>query len=222
MPRGKAKTAMDVTELLHQDHMKVSELFFQFSKAEEEDEKEELVKQILTELHVHAKVEEEVVYPAVEEEAEEGEEVVGEAEVEHKMIKYLMAELSEMTGGDEELDAKVTVLCELVKHHVREEEKEMFKKLRDSGADLEGLAEQVQERKEELMTEPLPTMSATLEIGDEEGEADDATDDAEEVEDEEGEFVPQMKALDTKRAPAKPPAASKKGGKGRGGRRKSA
>jgi len=220
MPRGKAKTAMDVTELLHQDHMKVSELFFQFSKAEEEDEKEDLVKQILTELHVHAKVEEEVVYPTVEEEAEEGDEVVGEAEVEHKMIKYLMAELSEMTGDDEELDAKVTVLCELVKHHVREEEKEMFKKLRDSGADLEGLAEQVQERKEELMAEPLPTMTATLEIGDEAGEGD--ADDAVEVEDEEGEFVPQMKALDTKRAPAKKPAESKKGGKGRGGKRKSA
>ncbi|MBA3860300.1 MAG: hemerythrin [Cyanobacteria bacterium PR.3.49] len=194
MPRGKAKSTMDVTELLHQDHMKVSELFFQFSKAEDESEKEDLVKQILTELHVHAKVEEEVVYPTVEDEAEEGEELVGEANVEHKMIKYLMAELSQMSGDDEELDAKVTVLCELVKHHVREEEKEMFKKLRESGADLEDLAEQAQERKEELMAEPLPAMSATLEIGE-----------AEEVEEAE-----QLKALDTKRAPAKKGAAKKK------------
>lgn len=194
MPRGKAKSTMDVTELLHQDHMKVSELFFQFSKAEDESEKEDLVKQILTELHVHAKVEEEVVYPTVEDEAGEGEELVGEANVEHKMIKYLMAELSQMSGDDEELDAKVTVLCELVKHHVREEEKEMFKKLRESGADLEDLAEQAQERKEELMAEPLPAMSATLEIGE-----------AEEVEEAE-----QLKALDTKRAPAKKGAAKKK------------
>jgi signal recognition particle subunit SEC65 len=189
MPRGKAKAAMDVTEFLHEDHMKVSELFFQFSKAEDESEKEDLVKQILTELHVHAKVEEEVVYPTVEQEAEEGEELVGEAEVEHKMIKYLMAELSQMSGEDEELDAKVTVLCELVKHHVREEEKEMFKKLRESGADLEDLAEQAKERKEELMAEPLPSMNATLEIGEEE--------------EEEGEEVEQIKALDTKRAPAR-------------------
>lgn len=193
MARAKATATMDVTELLHQDHMKVSELFFQFSKAEGDDEKEDLVKQILTELHVHAKVEEEVVYPTVEEEAEEGEEIVGEANVEHKMIKYLMAELSEMSGGDEELDAKVTVLCELVKHHVREEEKEMFKKLRESGADLEDLAEQAKTRKDELMAEPLPSMIATLEIGEEE----------------EGEDAEQLKALDTKRAPAKKPAKKK-------------
>lgn len=199
MPRAKTKTAVDVTELLHQDHMKVSELFFQFSKAEEDAEKEDLVKQILTELHVHATVEEEIVYPVVEEEAEEGDELVGEANVEHKMVKYLMAELSQMTGDDEELDAKVTVLCELVKHHIREEEKEMFKKLRECGADLEELAEQAQERKEELMAEPLPTMNATLEIGEEEDEED-----VEEVE--------QLKALSTKKAPAK----------GRNGKRRSA
>jgi len=199
MPRAKTKTAIDVTELLHQDHMKVSELFFQFSKAEDDTEKEDLVKQILTELHVHAKVEEEIVYPSVEEEAEDGEELVGEANVEHRMVKYLMAELSEMAGDDEELDAKVTVLCELVKHHVREEEKEMFKKLRESGADLEELAEQVQERKEELMAEPLPTMNATLEIG-------------EEVDEEDVEEVDQLKALSTKKAPAK----------GRNGKRRSA
>jgi hemerythrin superfamily protein len=214
MTRGKAKTAMDVTELLHQDHMKVSELFFQFSKSEDEAEKEDLVKQILTELHVHAKVEEEVVYPAVEEDAE----LVGEAEVAHKMVKYLMAELSEMTGDDEELDSKVTVLCELVKHHVREEEKEMFKKLRESGADLEELAEQVQSRKEELMAEPLPTMKATLAIGDEGVEGEEG----EEEEAEEAEEIPQLKALETKRAPAKKPAAKRSSAKGRGGKRRSA
>ncbi len=187
MPKTRAKAAMEITELLHQDHLKVSELFFQFSKAEGDSEKEALVKEILTELHVHAKVEEEVVYPVVEDEAEEGEELVGEANVEHKMVKYLMAELSQMSGGDEELDAKVTVLCELVKHHVGEEEKEMFKKLRESGADLEDLATQAQERKEELMAEPLPTMTATLEI---EGEG----------EIEEGDKV---KTLPAKKAPAK-------------------
>lgn len=187
MPKAKTKAAMEITELLHQDHMKVSELFFQFSKAEGKSEKADLVQQILTELHVHAKVEEEVVYPVVEEEAEEGEELVGEANVEHKMVKYLMAELSQMAGDDQELDAKVTVLCELVKHHVREEEKEMFKKLRESGADLEDLAVQAQERKDELLTEPLPAMNATLEI---EGE-------------EEVEEVEQVKALNTRRAPAK-------------------
>ncbi len=58
-----------------------------------------------------------------------------------------MAELSEMTADDDQFDAKVLVLCELVDHHIREEEKEMFKKLRESEADLEDLAEQVQNKK---------------------------------------------------------------------------
>lgn len=187
---AKTKTAIDVTELLHQDHMKVSELFFQFTKAEEDSQKKKLVKQILTELHIHATLEEEIVYPAVEEEVEDGEEIVGEANVEHKVVKYLMAELSEFDNHNiEELDAKITVLCELVKHHVREEEKEMFKKLRQSGADLNELAEQVAKRKEELMSQQLPSMRATLEI------AEDGAND---------EFGRQKKAkAAAKKAPAK-------------------
>jgi hemerythrin superfamily protein len=170
MPRTKAKTAVvsDITQLLHEDHQKVRELFFQFDKAEDEAEKEELVKQIITELYVHAKVEEDIVYPNVEEEAEDAQDLVDEAENEHRMVKYLMAELSQMTADEDQFDAKVTVLCELVTHHIREEEKEMFKKLRESGADLEELAQQVQEAKEELMAEPIPPMQASLSIGEEE------------------------------------------------------
>lgn len=161
---GKKAVMMEVTELLHEDHLKVRDLFFQFKKAEEEAEKEKLVKEILTELHIHSTVEEEIVYPTVEDEAEEGGELVDEAETEHRVVKFLMAELSEMSAEDDQFDAKVLVLCELVDHHIREEEKEMFKKLRESDADLEGLAEQVQERKEELKALPLPKMECSLEI----------------------------------------------------------
>ena len=166
MAKAKAKSmAADVTELLHQDHQKVQELFFQFSKAEENKEKEALVKEILTELHIHATIEEEIVYPGIEEEVEEGDELVGEAETEHKVVKFLMAELSHMTAANPKFDANVTVLCELVVHHLREEEKEMFKKLRESGADLEELAEQVLERKAQLKKQPLPEMTASLTVG---------------------------------------------------------
>ncbi len=69
-----------------------------------------------------------------------------------------------MSADDDQFDAKVLVLCELVDHHIREEEKEMFKKLRESDADLQDLAEQVQTRKEELKALPLPKMECTLDI----------------------------------------------------------
>ncbi len=155
---------MEVTDLLHEDHQKVRNLFFEFSAAEKSTEKQTLVKEILTELHVHSTVEEEIVYPLVKQEAEEGQELVDEAETEHRVVKFLMAELSTMKPSDDQFDAKVLVLCELVNHHIREEEKEMFKKLRESGEDLEELAEQVMARKDELLAEPLPKMECSLEI----------------------------------------------------------
>lgn len=216
MPREKAKNTMtqEITELLHQDHQKVRELFFQFSAAEEESEKENLVKQILTELYVHSTIEEEIVYPAVKEEAEEGEELVDEAETEHRVVKFLMAELSEMSADEEQFDAKVTVLCELVNHHIREEEKEMFKKLRESGADLNELSEKVVERKEELQSEPLPQMECTLSIR-EESEED------EEDEEEDDDDDKQQNARRSRSMTSKSPNGAKTANSNRG-RRKSA
>ncbi|MBY0551609.1 MAG: hemerythrin domain-containing protein [Candidatus Obscuribacterales bacterium] len=158
---------LDVTELLHADHQIVRELFFSFSKSEDKAEKDKLVKQILTELFIHAKVEEEIVYPLLENEGEEGQEIKGEAENEHRVVQFVMAEIVNMKSDDDELKAKITVLCELVEHHAKEEEKEMFKKLRDSGEDLEALAEEVAARKVELRKESLPAMKASLVIGDE-------------------------------------------------------
>jgi hemerythrin superfamily protein len=171
---------LDITELLHNDHQTVRELFFAFSKAEEESEKSELVQQILTELYIHAKVEEEIVYPLLDDEGEDGEEFKGEAENEHLVVKYLMAEISQLEAGDDELKAKMTVLCELVEHHVKEEEeKEMFEMLRESGNDLAAIAEEANERKAELKKEGLPAMKATLAIGDEIDADDDEDEDAE-------------------------------------------
>lgn len=180
MPRAKAKSAApEVTELLHEDHKKVRDLFFKFSKSEDNSEKDELVKEILTELFIHSTVEEEIVYPACEEEAEDTKNLVDEAENEHRVVKFLMAELSKMNAESDQFEAKVTVLCELVNHHIKEEEKELFKKLRESGADLNELAEQVEARKEELKGEPLPVMDASLSIG---GADEDAGEDEKEKE----------------------------------------
>jgi hemerythrin superfamily protein len=187
---AKTKIALDVTQLLHEDHQKVRELFFDFSASEDDNKKEQLVQEILMELYVHAAAEESIVYPVVKDEAEDGDDLIGEAEIEHRLVKFLMAEISTMNSSDEDLKSKVTVLCELVNHHVKEEEKEMFQKLRESGADLEDLAEQVQALKAELKAQGLPQMHASLSIGDEQ---DNNEDDMEEDDDDQEE-EPKAKA----------------------------
>lgn len=153
----------NVIELLHADHQKVRDLFFKFKQADRKPEKNRLVKEILTELHVHATIEEEIVYPVVTKKADAAD-LIEEAETEHHVVKFLMAELSDMTASEDKFDAKVLVLCELVDHHVREEEKEMFEKLNESGADLNALGKKVMARKEELMALPLPAMKSSLSI----------------------------------------------------------
>lgn len=151
-----------VTDLLHKDHQKVRDLFFKFDETLEARDKQHLLKLLLIELYIHSQVEEEIVYPLVENEDQDSGALVDEAETEHRMIKYLMAELSHMAPQDEQFDAKIKVLSELVDHHIREEENTMFKRLYDSALNLEELAESVLERKEQLRHLPMPEMSAVL------------------------------------------------------------
>ena len=155
----KAALAVDstnVTQILHMDHQHVNELFFQYSGLEEDDKtgKNELVRQIIKELTAHAKVEEELVYPAIRDVDSDAEDLIDEADTEHHVVKFLLSELSEMEAGDDHFDSKVTVLAELVKHHVQEEEKEIFEALRDSELDLDDLGQGVLLRKAELLKGP--------------------------------------------------------------------
>jgi hemerythrin superfamily protein len=150
----KSKTtakALDAIALLKADHRAVEELFEQFEKSRSPAKKADLAQEICTELTIHAQVEEEVFYP-VAKEALKDHDLVPEAIVEHSTMKDLIAQILE---GDPEADAemydaKVKVLSEYVQHHVKEEEKELFPKVRDTKIDLNELGEQLQERKEEL------------------------------------------------------------------------
>jgi hemerythrin superfamily protein len=153
-PLESAPSSADVTQILHRDHQKVAEMFFQYKQLEEDDEKKELVANIIKELSIHAQVEEEIVYPAIRESADEAEDMMDEADTEHHVVKYLLAELAEMEPDDDHYDSKVTVLCELVNHHVQEEEKEIFEKLQDADVDLEELGTEVLTRKGELSAKP--------------------------------------------------------------------
>jgi len=147
--------AQDAIKLLKADHDEVEELFAQYEKQKKRDgAKAELIEKICNALTVHAQIEEEIFYPAAREALEnEGEELVDEAEVEHGSIKSLVEQLGAMSPDDELCDAKVKVLSEYVKHHVKEEEGELFPKLKKTDLDLEALGTELAERKEELMAE---------------------------------------------------------------------
>jgi hemerythrin superfamily protein len=146
-PRGAA--GQDAIALLRADHRKVQGLFDQFEKARTDDRKGRLAEEICNELKVHARIEEEILYPAARDVLREAD-LIDEAAVEHATAKDLIAQIERGQPGDELFDAKVTVLGEYIKHHVKEEQNEIFPKLRKSRLDLKELGRMLAERKAAL------------------------------------------------------------------------
>lgn len=136
--------------LLRADHKLVSDLFEEYEKARSTNKKKDLVKQICTELSVHAQIEEEIFYPAAKK-ALKDKELIPEATVEHATLKDLIAQVEGVEPDGEMFDAKIKVLSEYVKHHVKEEQNELFPKVKASKLDLIELGAQLTERKEELL-----------------------------------------------------------------------
>lgn len=139
--------------LLRADHQEVSALFDRFERRKEKmtaAQKGALAQEICTALDVHARIEEEIFYPAVRP-AIGDEALMDEAEVEHESLKELIAKIEEEGPAGEHFDAHVTVLGEYVKHHVKEEQNEMFKKVRRTDLDLKELGMKLKARKETLM-----------------------------------------------------------------------
>lgn len=147
----KSKPAREATALLRADHKHVSDLFSQYEKARSPSKKSALAADICKELTVHAKIEDEIFYPAVKK-ALKDHELVPEATVEHATMKNLIAQLENGATPDGEMfDAKMTVLSEYVKHHVKEEQNEMFPKARATKLDMKELGAQLAARKEQLL-----------------------------------------------------------------------
>jgi hemerythrin superfamily protein len=143
----------DAVAMLKADHKKVSELFAEFESARSPARKKDLVTQICGELTVHTELEEEIFYPAVKA-ALKDKELVPEAVVEHASIKELIAQVQDAEPDGEEYDAKIKVMSEYVKHHVKEEQTEMFPKAQESKLDLVALRDEMMARKEELLGVP--------------------------------------------------------------------
>jgi hemerythrin-like domain-containing protein len=146
---------MDAITLLTDDHKKVKALLAELAETTNRAEKTrtELLAKIAKELEVHTTIEEEIFYP--EERGDVEEDMLDEAYVEHDGAKKLIAEIEAMKPGDEFYDAKVKVLGEYIKHHVKEEEQPggIFAQAKKGDEDLDAMGERLKARKEELMAE---------------------------------------------------------------------
>ena len=144
--------ANDAIALLKADHKEVAEMLDKFESAR--STKEKLAQQICQALTVHAQIEEEIFYPAARQAlGEDGKDLLDEAKVEHNSLKELIGHIEGLESGDDLFDAQVKVLGEYVKHHVKEEEGELFPKLRKSDMDLVEVGTQLAARKKELMAQ---------------------------------------------------------------------
>lgn len=148
----RTKPAPNAIRLLKADHREVEDWFDEFEDATNAPRKKKLASQICTALKVHTQIEEEIFYPACREAGVE-DDMMDEADVEHDAAKKLIAQIEAGKPGDDHWDAKVKVLGEMIKHHVKEEEQlgGMFAKAKKAGLDLEELGEKLKARKDALM-----------------------------------------------------------------------
>ena len=146
------KRPADAIKILKDDHREVRKMFDAFDKTDDDAKKQELADQICKALTVHAQIEEEIFYPAAYQALDEdGDDMVDEAQIEHASAKDLIAQIRAGKVGEPLFDAKVTVLGEYVRHHVEEEESELFPECRASDIDLKALGAALAARKQELM-----------------------------------------------------------------------
>jgi iron-sulfur cluster repair protein YtfE (RIC family) len=202
MARTQNGAERNAIDMLIEDHKRVQKLFKDFEKADRDDAESvsELVEMTCMELQIHSMLEEELFYPAVRAElsTDDMDERLNRAEVEHETADELIAKLQELSPDDPMYFAYFAVLGDYVRHHIREEEKEVFPQAaKAAGLDLQKLGEDMRQRRDELFAE--------IESGDDEDETEedeedtmndgdiaDSPDDSEELEDE-------QEALDPRR-----------------------
>lgn len=142
----------DAVSLLKIDHQKVKDAFEKYQELGPKayKAKKSLADQICKELEVHTAIEEEIFYPEVRKGVKDSKGMLNEAKVEHDSAKELIKQIKKMEASEELFDAKVTVLAEYVKHHIKEEEDEMFPLMKKADVDLVSVGEQMEKRKKEL------------------------------------------------------------------------
>jgi len=158
--RPASGSARDAIAVLKQDHREVEQLFKRFEKAGESAyrTKGQLVASMIEALSRHAAIEELVFYPAVRQEIPRLQSQVAEALEEHHLAKVVLKELEDLDPKSPRYDAKVTVMMEVVRHHVREEERDLFPKVRDriGRRELLELGDALRRAKPRVPTRPHP------------------------------------------------------------------
>lgn len=140
---SEASEEINIVEQLRKDHEKIKMLFREFEGAKKVEEKQHVVRQAITELEIHALAEEKIFYPAVRKDSPDAASNLDESLEEHHVMKFLIGELKRMLPDDARFDAKFTVLAENVKHHIKEEEAELFARARTGHLNLEELGKEL-------------------------------------------------------------------------------
>ncbi len=134
---------INIVEQLRKDHEKIKMLFREFESAKKVEEKQHVVRQAITELEIHALAEEQIFYPAVRKDSPDAASNLDESFEEHHVMKFLIGEIKRMSPENARFDAKFTVLAEKVKHHIKEEEAELFARARTGHLNLEELGKEL-------------------------------------------------------------------------------
>jgi hemerythrin-like domain-containing protein len=156
MAKTSAPSKMNAISLLKEDHKKVKELFEKFEKTENAQTKKKIAEEAINDLKIHAQIEEEIFYKEANSEIGDEENLLNEAKEEHHVAKMLIAELDQLDRVDEVYEAKFTVLAENVRHHIKEEEGELFPEVKKSDLELDEMGQRMFERKQELMKSGVP------------------------------------------------------------------
>lgn len=154
---------MNAISLIKQDHNNVDRLFSDFEQTDDPRERRRLVNHMIEQLSVHAAIEESVLYPALRTKVGEDEPHLLEALEEHHATKHTLAEIERMSPFSQRFEAKVTVLIEQVRHHVEEEEQDIFEMMRTrmTNQELEELADRLQAARSTAPTRPHPRLGET-------------------------------------------------------------
>jgi hemerythrin superfamily protein len=144
---------MDALQLLREDHRRVKDLFRQFDEAEDGSTRKAIVDEAIAELMIHAQLEEEIFYPAMQREGLT--EIVKHSEAEHEAAEGIMEELIGLDARGTEMKARFQVLADVVTEHMTEEESQLFPKAAELGFErLDKLGDQLQELRTKLTTAP--------------------------------------------------------------------
>jgi hemerythrin superfamily protein len=149
----------DAIQMLRDDHRKVQQLFEDFQNADDAATQLQIARVAIADLELHATLEEEIFYPAAVEQVDDAD-MINEAREEHHVVRFVANELKKMRGSEERFKAKFTVMAESVRHHIEEEEGELFPQL-EVKLDAEEIGQRMEQRRQKLQSRSSRSSATT-------------------------------------------------------------